>query len=90
PQFFSETFGPVNGANNANGYMGFQTLATYDINACAQACNTRPFDATSGPCIFFNIWQSVVNGTASAVVCSMYNTLTDLSTATNTGQGNLQ
>jgi hypothetical protein len=51
--------------------MGFELLTTYDVDACAQACNTRGYDNTNGPCIYFNIWQAVVNGTASAVTCSM-------------------
>ena len=51
--------------------MGFTLLTTYDVNACAQACNTRAYDATSGPCIYFNIWQAVVNGAPSAITCSM-------------------
>jgi len=51
--------------------MGFVLLDTYDVNACAESCNTRAYDSTSGPCIYFNIWQAVVNGTASAVTCSM-------------------
>ncbi|PPQ98297.1 hypothetical protein CVT26_013492 [Gymnopilus dilepis] len=90
PQFFEETFGPINAASNANGYMGFVLLDTYDVDACAQHCNTRAFDENSGPCIFFNIWQAVVSGAPSAITCSLYNTDTDASTATNTGQGNLQ
>ncbi|KAF8888173.1 hypothetical protein CPB84DRAFT_1786382 [Gymnopilus junonius] len=90
PALFEETFGPISAANNADGYMGFELLSTYDVNACAQQCNTRAFDETSGPCIFFNIWQAVVNGTPSAITCSLYNTFTDASTATNTGQGTLQ
>jgi len=51
--------------------MGFVLQATYDVNACAQSCNARAYDNTSGPCIYFNIWQAVVNGTPSAVTCSM-------------------
>ncbi len=51
--------------------MGFTLLTTYDVDACAQACNTRAYDHTSGPCIYFNIWQAVVDGTASAISCSM-------------------
>jgi len=51
--------------------MGFVLQATYDVNACAQSCNARAYDHTSGPCIYFNIWQAVVNGTPSAVTCSM-------------------
>jgi len=51
--------------------MGFVLQTTYDVNACAQSCNTRAYDHTSGPCIYFNIWQAVVNGTSSAVTCSM-------------------
>ncbi|KAF9480573.1 hypothetical protein BDN70DRAFT_920423 [Pholiota conissans] len=89
PKFFELTFGPIGAANNADGYMGFVSLETYDVNACATSCNTRGFDSSSGPCIFFNIWTAVVNGSATSTVCSLYNTVTDNSTATNTGQGDL-
>ena len=51
--------------------MGFELLTSYDVDACARSCNTRGYDQKSGPCIYFNIWQAVVNGTASAVTCSM-------------------
>ncbi len=50
--------------------MGFTSLTSYDPSACAEACNTRGFDS-NGPCIFFNIWTAVVNGTATQFVCSM-------------------
>jgi len=94
PQFFNLVFpGPLDAANNAPGYMGYVSLPTYDVNACAEQCNTRayqaPLGSSDGPCIYFNLWTAVVNGTPTANICSLYNTNTNSSTATNTGQGDL-
>ncbi|KIJ30278.1 hypothetical protein M422DRAFT_131217, partial [Sphaerobolus stellatus SS14] len=90
PRFFQLTYGPINAANNADGYMGFVALDSYDVAGCAQQCNTRTTFNTTGPCIFFNLWTAVVNGTETSHVCSLYSIFTDNSTAVNTGQGNLQ
>lgn len=55
--------------------MGYVSLPTYDVNACAQQCNTRayqaPLGSSGGPCIYFNLWTAVVNGVPSANICSM-------------------
>lgn len=56
--------------------MGFESLATYDVNACAEHCNIRAFTVSSdglssGACAYFNIWTAVVNGTPTANICSM-------------------
>ncbi|TFK71987.1 hypothetical protein BDN72DRAFT_836916 [Pluteus cervinus] len=78
PDGYKLVFGPTNGANQAPGYMGFAFLDKYDVQACANLCNTRGPDGVGGACQFFNIWRA------------LYYLPTDAPTATNTGQGNLQ
>ncbi|KAF8175126.1 hypothetical protein BJ912DRAFT_38754 [Pholiota molesta] len=90
PDGYELVFGPLNGANNAPGYMGFAFLDRYDVDACAQQCNTRGADGQGGACQFFNIWRAVVNGNPTTYTCSMYFIVADASTAVNTGQGDLQ
>ncbi|KAF9473059.1 hypothetical protein BDN70DRAFT_966919 [Pholiota conissans] len=90
PEGYELVFGPTNGANNAPGYMGFTFLSSYDVDACAHQCNTRGADAQGGACQYFNIWRAVVNGVPTTYTCSMYYIVADVSTAVNTGQGNLQ
>jgi len=90
PSGYELVFGPTNGANNAPGYMGFAFLDKYDVQACANLCNTRGADANGGACQYFNIWRAVVNGNPTTYTCSMYYLPSDESTATNTGQGDLQ
>lgn len=51
--------------------MGSETLATYDVDACANFCNTRNPDSEGGACKFFNIWTAVVNGTVGQTTCAM-------------------
>ncbi|TFK18038.1 hypothetical protein FA15DRAFT_683393 [Coprinopsis marcescibilis] len=90
PSGYEYVFGPINGATSAPGYMGFVFLDRYDVHACAVECNQRAPDAVGGYCQFFNIWTAVVSGVPTTYTCSMYYTPTDASTATNTGQWNLQ
>ncbi|KIM37622.1 hypothetical protein M413DRAFT_20272 [Hebeloma cylindrosporum] len=90
PEGYELVFGPTNGANNAPGYMGFAFLDRYDVDACAQQCNTRGADGNGGACQYFNIWRAVVNGNPTTYTCSMYFIVADASTAVNTGQGSLQ
>jgi len=45
PEGYDLVFGPTNGANNAPGYMGFAFLDKYDVQACADLCNTRGADS---------------------------------------------
>lgn len=87
PEGYDFVFGPTNGANNAPGYMGFSFLdryvcinmmatkshliARYDVQACADLCNTRGADASGGSCQYFNIWRAVVNGNPTTYTCSM-------------------
>ncbi|KAF9000110.1 hypothetical protein BDQ17DRAFT_1360120 [Cyathus striatus] len=89
PEGYELVFGPTNGANNAPGYMGFAFLDKYDVDACAQQCNTRGADPNGGACQYFNIWRAVVNGNPTTYTCSMYFLVADESTAVNTGQGDL-
>ncbi|TFK65076.1 hypothetical protein BDN72DRAFT_881158 [Pluteus cervinus] len=90
PDGYTFVFGPTNGANNAPGYMGFALLDKYDVQACANLCNTRGVDANGGACQYFNIWRALVDGNPTTYSCVMYYLPTDVSTATNTGQGSLQ
>ncbi|TFK67836.1 hypothetical protein BDN72DRAFT_858869 [Pluteus cervinus] len=90
PAGYQLVFGPTNGANQAPGYMGFSFLDKYDVQACANLCNTRGADSVGGVCQYFNIWRALVNGNPTTYTCSFYYLPTDASTATNTGQGNLQ
>jgi len=90
PDGYELVFGPLNGANNAPGYMGFAFLDRYDVDACAEQCNERGADSVGGACQFFNIWRAVVNGNPTTYTCSMYFIPADASTAVNTGQGDLE
>ncbi|KAJ7486596.1 hypothetical protein FB451DRAFT_1362915 [Mycena latifolia] len=90
PEGYELVFGPTGGANNAPGYMGFAFINKYDVDACAQLCNTRGADRVGGACQYFNIWRAVVNGAPTAYTCSMYYLVADESTAVNTGQGDLK
>ncbi|KIJ50323.1 hypothetical protein M422DRAFT_245576 [Sphaerobolus stellatus SS14] len=89
PDGYSLVFGPTGGANNAPGYMGFVFIDKYDVEACAQICNTRQPDPNGGACQYFNIWRAVVSGIPTTYTCSLYFIPTDNSTAVNFGQGDL-
>lgn len=56
-------------------YMGFAFLDKYDVNACAQLCNTRNADPNGGACQYFNIWRALVNGIPTTYTCSMVRVL---------------
>ncbi|KAJ7486762.1 hypothetical protein FB451DRAFT_1391650 [Mycena latifolia] len=71
-------------------YMGFAFIDKYDVDACAQLCNTRGADRVGGACQYFNIWRAVVNDLPTTYTCSMYYLVTDNSTAVNFGQGDLK
>jgi hypothetical protein len=90
PDGYELVFGPIDGANNAPGYMGFAFLDRYDVDACAHECNVRGADSIGGACQYFNIWRAVVNGNPTTYTCSMYFIVADASSATNTGQGDLK
>ena len=45
--------------------MGFVFLDRYDVNACAEQCNTRGADPKGGACQYFNIWRALVKGVTS-------------------------
>ncbi|KAJ7486833.1 hypothetical protein FB451DRAFT_1363051 [Mycena latifolia] len=90
PEGYDLVFGPTDGANNAPGYMGFAFIDKYDVDACAQLCNTRGADHVGGACQYFNIWRAVVNGLPTTYTCSMYYLVADNSTAVNFGQGDLK
>ena len=55
--------------------MGFAFLSAYDVDACAQLCNTQDPDPVGGPCIYFNIWRAVVDGIPTTYTCSMVSTI---------------
>ncbi|KAJ7315413.1 hypothetical protein DFH08DRAFT_942928 [Mycena albidolilacea] len=90
PDGYELVFGPTGGANNAAGYMGFDFIDRYDVNACAQLCNARGADPNGGGCAYFNIWRATVDGIPTTYTCSMYYLPTDESTALNFGQGSLR
>jgi hypothetical protein len=90
PEGYDLVFGPVDGANNAPGYMGFAFIDKYDVEACAQLCNTRGPDPMGGACQYFNIWRALVDGVPTTYTCSFYYLVADQSTANNFGQGNLK
>ncbi|KAJ7301698.1 hypothetical protein DFH08DRAFT_1090122 [Mycena albidolilacea] len=89
PVGYEPVFGPTDGANNAPGYMGFAFIDKYDVDACAQLCNTRGVDPIGGGCAYFNIWRALVDGLPTTYTCSMYYLVADESTAVNFGQGDL-
>ncbi|KAJ7721889.1 hypothetical protein B0H16DRAFT_362083 [Mycena metata] len=89
PAGYELVFGPTDGANNAPGYMGFAFIDKYDVDACAQLCNTRGVDPVGGGCAYFNIWRALVDGLPTTYTCSMYYLVADESTAVNFGQGDL-
>ncbi|KAJ7867231.1 hypothetical protein B0H14DRAFT_3590403 [Mycena olivaceomarginata] len=89
PDGYEPVFGPTGGANNAPGYMGFSFIDKYDVDACAQLCNTRGVDPIGGGCAYFNIWRALVDGLPTTYTCSMYYLVADESTAVNFGQGDL-
>ena len=51
--------------------MGFVFLDKYDVEACAQQCNSRGADPNGGACQYFNIWRALVNGVPTTYTCSM-------------------
>ncbi|KIK63221.1 hypothetical protein GYMLUDRAFT_486395 [Collybiopsis luxurians FD-317 M1] len=81
---------PLDGANEAPGYMGFVFLSKYDVAACAAECNARDPDPVGGSCKYFNIWRATVYGVPTTYTCAMYYIPADPSTAINYGQGNLK
>ncbi|KAI1734590.1 hypothetical protein F4680DRAFT_437979 [Xylaria scruposa] len=40
PHDYVQTFQNLNASNNANGYMGYTLLSSYDVAACAAQCNS--------------------------------------------------
>ncbi|KIJ33759.1 hypothetical protein M422DRAFT_182877 [Sphaerobolus stellatus SS14] len=89
PDGYSLVFGPTGGANNAPDYMGFVFIDKYDVEACAQICNTRQADPNGGACEYFNIWRAVVSSIPTTYTCALYFIPADNSTAVNFGQGDL-
>lgn len=51
--------------------MGFAFLDKYDVQACANLCNSRGADGNGGACQYFNIWRAVVRGDPTTYSCSM-------------------
>ncbi|EEB99797.1 hypothetical protein MPER_00430, partial [Moniliophthora perniciosa FA553] len=90
PEGYEHVFGPLDGANNAPGFMGFAFLDRYDVQACAELCNKRGFDSNGGACKFFNLWRAVYSDKPHTYTCSMYYEVTDASTASNHGQSDLK
>lgn len=76
---YTQTYGPINAANNDPGYMTYKLLTKNDPVACSKIC-----DQTSG-CVAFNTWRGVVNGDPRTYTCSLYRNYIDASTAKNFG-----
>lgn len=55
--------------------MGFAFIDKYDVDACAQLCNTRGPDGMGGACQYFNIWRAVVSGVPTTYTCSFVSDL---------------
>lgn len=51
--------------------MGFAFIDKYDVQACADLCNTREADSNGGACEYFNIWRAMVKGIPTTYTCSM-------------------
>lgn len=51
--------------------MGFALLDKYDVQACANLCDTRGPDPIGGACKYFNIWRALVDGLPTSYTCSM-------------------
>lgn len=62
--------------------MGFVFLDKYDVDACAQQCNTRGADPSGGACQYFNIWRALVNGVPTTYTCSMVSAYNQISKLT--------
>jgi len=50
--------------------MGFAFIDRYDVDACAELCNTRGPDGNGGACQYFNIWRALVDGIPTTYTCS--------------------
>ncbi|KAK5118848.1 hypothetical protein LTR62_000057 [Meristemomyces frigidus] len=104
PANYDLVFKDLNAATSANSYLGFYTLKTYDVNGCANHCDTTNL------CTAFNIYierdpslNPTANGDSSNSTggycpdpssitnykCSLWGASIDATSATNTGQGRL-
>ncbi|KAL1306239.1 hypothetical protein AAFC00_004329 [Neodothiora populina] len=84
PNGYTPAFESLQGATQANGYLTYKTLKSYDASACAAACNKI------SSCVFFNIYYErnpdSNNNPIDVIKCSMYLMFQHNTTATNVGQ----
>lgn len=88
PEGFVYSFGPLDRATSASvavGYMGYTFLTRYDVQQCADLCDSRGRDPVGGKCKFFNLWRGLVQGKPTTYTCAFYYAKTDQRTATNRG-----
>lgn len=91
PSGYAQMYENLDASNNANGYMGYTTLQSYDVEACAADC-TGMYG-----CLSFNIYferdPSLEPGTncpdppsVTMIRCAFWGGPIDSSNAVNTGQ----
>lgn len=93
PSGYTQTFKDLNASVNANGYLGYKVLQSYDVAGCASFCEDTDL------CTGFNVWIerdpawepakcSCQNPTSIAnYKCSIWGSGVDSTAATNVGQG---
>ena len=54
--------------------MGLQEFATYDVQACTDACTARAPDSEGGNCVFVNIWRALNDGVVGTTTCGFVRT----------------
>ncbi|KAI5242705.1 hypothetical protein E4T43_04626 [Aureobasidium subglaciale] len=84
PSGYTPAFVSLQGSTQANGYLTYKTLSTYDPKQCTAAC-----DKISS-CQFANIYYEKdpdsKNNPVDVIKCSLYSMPQTASTATNKGQ----
>lgn len=84
PSGYTPAFESWNGSTQANGYLTYKTLTSYNISSCAASCNKI------SSCMFFNIYYEKdpdSNGNpVDTIKCSLYSMPQTKATATNYGQ----
>lgn len=84
PAGYQPAFESLQGSTQANGYLTYMTVATYDIPTCAAKCSSI------NSCVFFNIYYEKDPDSNSQPVdllkCAFYSLPQTKATATNVGQ----
>ncbi|KAI1317674.1 hypothetical protein F5Y16DRAFT_419478 [Xylariaceae sp. FL0255] len=91
PKGYTLTFQNLNASNNANGYMGYTLLDSYDVQGCAAACNA--IYGCEAINIYFERDPSIVPGdgcpnppSTTNIKCVFWGGPVTLSNAINYGQ----